>query len=60
MPKIPTKAISTATSIANNPPATVPREVAHGTNSAMKKSTNSGATTRFTTLITTSSRLPLT
>lgn len=60
MPKISAKAISTATSMENSPPATVPREVAHGTNRAIKKSTNSGATTKLTTFITTSSRLPLT
>lgn len=54
------KAISIALNKEKRPPQIVPLLVAKGTNRAIKNNTNSGATTKLTTLITTSNKLPVT
>ena len=59
IPNILKNAIRIATNSEKIPPAATPLSVDFGTKSATKKSTKSGATTRFTTLTITSKRFSL-
>src|SRR5690606_22455755 len=56
----PKNAIETAVAIETMPPQNVPLEVAKGTKRAIKNKTNSGATNKLTTFITTSIKFPST